>query len=86
MEDDGNDGDVSGFFKLEEEYNHNNTITNQSRTTNPAWLYKDLEQNHRYILLEDPQKRIPESTILVLNQILHSPIKSGRTHKKRFHL
>lgn len=34
----------------------NNTITNQSRITNPAWLYKDLEQNHRYILLENPQK------------------------------
>ena len=33
----------------------NNTITNQSRTTNPAWLYKDLEQNHRYILLNNPQ-------------------------------
>ena len=34
----------------------NKTITNQSRTTNPAWLYKDLEQNHRYFLLNDPQK------------------------------
>ena len=34
----------------------NDTITNQSRTTNPAWLYKDLEQNHRYILLNNPQK------------------------------
>ena len=34
----------------------NNTITNQSRVTNPAWLYKDLKQNHRYILLKDPQK------------------------------
>tara|TARA_X000000950_G_C13887430_1_gene649434 strand:+ start:243 stop:686 length:444 start_codon:yes stop_codon:yes gene_type:complete len=36
----------------------NTTITNQSRVTNPSWLYKDLEQNHRYILLEDPQKFI----------------------------
>tara|TARA_B100001057_G_scaffold56475_1_gene50061 strand:+ start:46 stop:489 length:444 start_codon:yes stop_codon:yes gene_type:complete len=36
----------------------NKTVTNQSRVTNPAWLYKDLEQNHRYILLEDPQKII----------------------------
>lgn len=34
------------------------TITNQSRMTNPAWLYKDLEQNHRYILLNNPQQNI----------------------------
>lgn len=34
----------------------NNKITSQSRTTNPAWLYKDLEQNHRYILLNNPQE------------------------------
>jgi len=36
--------------------NDNKSITKQSRVTNPSWLYKDLEQNHRYILLNDPQK------------------------------
>jgi len=34
----------------------NNTITEQSRATHPAWMYKDLEQNHRYILFLDPQE------------------------------
>ena len=36
--------------------NDTKSITKQSRVTNPSWLYKDLEQNHRYILLNDPQK------------------------------
>ena len=31
-------------------------ITQQPRTTNPAWTARDLEQNHRQILLEDPQR------------------------------
>ena len=31
-------------------------VTDQSRATHPAWMYKDLEQNHRYILLDNPQK------------------------------
>lgn len=33
-----------------------NPVTEQSRATNPAWMYKDLEQNHRYILFLDPQE------------------------------
>jgi hypothetical protein len=33
-----------------------NAITDQSRATHPAWMYKDLEQNHRYILFLDPQE------------------------------
>lgn len=32
-------------------------ITDQSRTTHPAFEYRDLEQNHRAILLVDPQKQ-----------------------------
>tara|TARA_X000001036_G_scaffold65848_1_gene56579 strand:- start:58 stop:540 length:483 start_codon:yes stop_codon:yes gene_type:complete len=31
-------------------------ITQQPRSTNPAWTARDLEQNHRQILLEDPQR------------------------------
>ena len=30
--------------------------TEQSRAINPAWTAKDLQQNHAYILLNDPQK------------------------------
>ena len=33
-------------------------VTKQSRATNPAWLYKDLEQNHRYILFLNPQENV----------------------------
>ena len=32
------------------------TITQQSRATNPAWMYRDLEQNHRYPLFLNPQE------------------------------
>lgn len=35
---------------------HSKTITDQSRATNPAWLYKDLEQVNWYILPLDPQE------------------------------
>jgi hypothetical protein len=31
-------------------------FTEQSRVTNPAWWYRDLEQNHNYILPLDPQE------------------------------
>ena len=33
-------------------------VTKQSRATNPAWLYRDLEQNHRYILFLNPQENV----------------------------
>ena len=33
-----------------------NPVTDESRVTNPAWWYRDLEQNHRYILPLDPQE------------------------------
>lgn len=33
-----------------------NPFTEQSRVTNPAWWYRDLEQNNRYILPLDPQE------------------------------
>ena len=32
--------------------------TSQSRATHPAWLYLDLEQNHRSHLFLDPQENI----------------------------
>ena len=31
-------------------------FTEQSRVTNPAWWYRDLEQNHTYILPLNPQE------------------------------
>lgn len=34
------------------------SFTGQSRVTDPAWWYRDLEQNHRYILPLDPQENI----------------------------
>jgi|TARA_Y100000389_G_C17420234_1_gene496267 hypothetical protein len=40
-------------------YPVNNTpLTDQTRTTHPAWLYRDLEQNHMYPLLLDPQENV----------------------------
>jgi hypothetical protein len=33
-----------------------NPLTDESRVTNPAWWYRDLEQNHRYILPLNPQE------------------------------
>ena len=38
------------------EYPECNPLTDESRVTNPAWWYRDLEQNHRYILPLDPQE------------------------------
>ena len=34
------------------------TITQQSRVTHPAWMYKDLEQNNRYPLFLNPQENV----------------------------
>jgi hypothetical protein len=39
-------------------YPKNNTMTSQSRATNPAWLYKDLEQANWSILPLDPQENV----------------------------
>ena len=36
----------------------NKSLTDQSRTTHPSWLYRDLEQNHMYPLLLDPQENV----------------------------
>lgn len=33
-------------------------VTSQPRTIQPAWTARDLEQSHRYILPEDPQKHV----------------------------
>jgi hypothetical protein len=41
------------------EYKSNNTsFTDQTRATHPSWLYRDLEQNHTYPLLLDPQENV----------------------------
>ena len=37
---------------------NNKAMTDQSRTTHPSWLYRDLEQNHMYPLLLDPQENV----------------------------
>jgi len=31
-------------------------ITHESRATHPAWMYRDLPQDHRYILFLNPQE------------------------------
>ena len=36
----------------------NKVLTDQSRTTHPSWLYRDLEQNHMYPLLNNPQENV----------------------------
>ena len=33
-----------------------NPITDESRATHPAWMYRDLTQDHRYILFLNPQE------------------------------
>lgn len=38
--------------------NTNQIFTDQSRTTHPSWLYRDLEQNHMYPLHNDPQENV----------------------------
>ncbi len=35
-----------------------NNMTDQSRTTHPAWMYLDLEQNHKSPLFLDPQANV----------------------------
>ena len=32
--------------------------TDETRTTHPAWMYKDLEQSRRFPLLLDPQENV----------------------------
>ena len=36
----------------------NETVVDESRATHPAWMYKDLEQDHRYYLPLDPQENV----------------------------
>jgi hypothetical protein len=36
----------------------NKATTQESRVTHPAWMYKDLEQDHRYYLPLDPQENV----------------------------
>ena len=37
---------------------HKQATTQESRVTHPAWMYKDLEQDHRYYLPLDPQENV----------------------------
>ena len=37
---------------------NNDTFVDESRATHPAWMYKDLEQDHRYYLPLDPQENV----------------------------
>lgn len=39
-------------------YQNCNPITQQSRVTNPAWLYRDVEQNNFNILPLNPQENV----------------------------
>ena len=42
-----------------QEYGTKNTpVTDQSRATHPAWMYRDLEQTRRYPLLLDPLENV----------------------------
>lgn len=34
------------------------TITQQTRTTHPSWMYRDLEQNNKYPLFLNPQEHV----------------------------
>ena len=34
------------------------TITQQTRTTHPSWMYRDLEQSNRYPLFKNPQAHV----------------------------
>tara|TARA_B110000444_G_scaffold238186_1_gene251524 strand:+ start:888 stop:1379 length:492 start_codon:yes stop_codon:yes gene_type:complete len=36
----------------------NKTFVDESRSTHPAWMYRDLEQNHRHPLHLDPQENL----------------------------
>jgi len=49
-----------GIIKSEKvEYPQNKTtITQQSRTTHPSWMYRDLEQSNRYPLFINPQEHV----------------------------
>jgi hypothetical protein len=49
-----------GVIKSEKvEYPQNKTtITQQSRTTHPSWMYRDLEQSNRYPLFINPQEHV----------------------------
>ena len=34
------------------------TITQQTRTTHPSWMYRDLEQSNRFPLFKNPQAHV----------------------------
>ena len=50
--------------------NYTNTITSESRTTNPAWMYRDLEQTRWEYPLMNPQ----ENTCMPFHNNLSSRI------------
>jgi hypothetical protein len=53
-----------------------NTITHESRATHPAWMYKDLEQDHRQYLHLDPQ----ENAIVGFSNNLNTRLLERDTH------
>lgn len=61
-------------------------ITDQSRTTHPAWMYLDLEQNHKQPLFLDPQANVEMGFTNNLNTRLlerdtHKPIIPEHPYK-----
>jgi hypothetical protein len=67
-------------------------MVQESRVTHPAWMYKDLEQDHRYYLHVDPQENVFMGFQNNLNTTLlerdnHRPIIpdiSNKSEKKKF--
>jgi hypothetical protein len=53
-----NDYKINSIKFDEIKYPNIKTVTDQSRSTHPAWLYKDLEQNNFNILHLNPQENI----------------------------
>jgi hypothetical protein len=56
------------------------TVTDQSRSTHPAWLYKDLEQNNFKILHLNPQ----ENVCIPFNYNLNSRIIEKDSYKPQY--
>tara|TARA_Y100000996_G_C22510485_1_gene638165 strand:+ start:147 stop:632 length:486 start_codon:yes stop_codon:yes gene_type:complete len=55
----------------------NTAFVQESRATHPAWMYKDLEQNHKYYLPLDPQ----ENAIINFQNNLNTRLLERDNHK-----
>ena len=51
--------------------------TEQTRVTNPSWTSRDLEQNHKYFLLNNPQEH-PHSLLPFANNISSRIIEKNK--------